>query len=125
MFLRAEACNTTVYIQNRSPHKILGEKTPKETISRLNPVIGHLRIFGCQFYIHVPVEKRTKLEPSRQKGIFVGYNETSKAYRIFIPVQQKKVVSRDVKFEENLASRKSRETSAVTKDEEQQAPKDE
>jgi hypothetical protein len=125
MFLRAEACNTEVYMQNRSPHKILGEKTPKETISGLNPEIGHLRIFGCQVYIHVPVEKRTKLEPSRQKGIFVGYSETSKAYRIFIPVQQKKVVSRDVKFEENLASRKSRETSTVTKDEEQQAPKDE
>jgi hypothetical protein len=55
----------------------------------------------------------------------VGYIETSKAYRIFIPVKQKKVVSRDVKFEENFTSRKSRETSTVTKDEEQQAPKDE
>ena len=103
----------------------MGEKTPKETISGLNPVIGHLRIFGCQVYIHVPLEKRTKLEPSRQKGIFVGYNETSKAYRIFIPVQQKKVVSRDVKFEENLASRKSRDLPQVEEDEEQEVPKGE
>jgi hypothetical protein len=35
----------------------------------------------------------------------VGYNETSKDYKIFIPAQRKIVVSRYVKFEENLASR--------------------
>jgi hypothetical protein len=40
------------------------------------------------------VEKRMKLEPSRHKGIFVGYNETSKAYKIFIPVQRKTIVSK-------------------------------
>jgi transposase InsO family protein len=85
MFLWEEACNTTVYVQNRSPHRILGDKTPEEAFSGVKPEIGHLRIFGCPVYIHVPVEKRTKLEPSGQKGIFVGYNETSKAYMIFIP----------------------------------------
>jgi hypothetical protein len=58
------------------------------------------------------------LDPSRQKGIFVGYSETSKDYRIFIPVQQKIVVRRDVKFEENLASRSTHESSTVREDEE-------
>jgi hypothetical protein len=52
------------------------------------------------------VEKRTKLQPSGQRGILVGYSEDSKAYRVFLPDQHKTVVSRDVKFEENLASRK-------------------
>eukprot|EP00253_Pinus_taeda_P029387 PITA_29387 len=28
-FLWAEACNTTVYIQNRTPHRVLGKGTPK------------------------------------------------------------------------------------------------
>jgi hypothetical protein len=87
----------------------LGDKTPEEAFTGVKPKIGHFRIFGCPVYIHVPVEKRTKLEPSGEKGIFVGYNETSKAYRIFIPAQRKTMVSRDVKFEENLASRKSHE----------------
>jgi hypothetical protein len=64
----------------------LGDKTLEEAFSGVKPEIGHLRIFGCPVYIHVPVEKRMKLEPSGQKGIFVGYNETSKDYRIFIPV---------------------------------------
>ena len=42
-----------------------------------------MRIFGIPVYIHVPKEKRSKLEPSRKKDIFVGYSESSKAYRIY------------------------------------------
>ena len=68
------------------------------------------RIFGCLTYSHVPSEKRTKLEPTAEKGIFVGYDETSKAFRIYLPSQRKVVVRRDVKFEEEQAFRKSRES---------------
>jgi hypothetical protein len=84
----------------------------------VKPEIEHLRIFGCLVYIHVPVEKRKKLEPSVQKGGFVEYNETSKAYNIFIPVHRKIVVRRDVKFKENIAYRRSQESSVVIEDEE-------
>jgi hypothetical protein len=61
-------------------------------------------------YIHVPKEKRTKLEPSRRKGIFIGYSETSKAYRIYIPGQRQIEISRDVTFDEDEAFRRSRES---------------
>jgi hypothetical protein len=64
-----------------------------------------------------------EVEAFREKGIFFGYNETSKAYKIFIPTQRKTIVSRDVKFEENLASRKSHELPPVAEDEEKEAPK--
>jgi hypothetical protein len=64
MHLWAEASNTTVYVQNRSPHKILGNKTPEEVFTRKKLEVNHLRIFGFLVYIHVPKEKRTKLEPS-------------------------------------------------------------
>ena len=47
--------------------------------------VSHLRIFGFPVYIHIPKEKRTKLDPSGKKGIFVGYSESSKAYRIYFP----------------------------------------
>ena len=66
-------------------------------------------MFGCLTFSHVPSEKRTKLEPTAEKGIFVGYIKTSKAYRIYIPVQWKLVVRRDVKFQEDCAFRKSME----------------
>jgi hypothetical protein len=69
-FLWAEACNTIVYIQNRSPHKALGRKTPKEIFTGRRPKIGHFGIFGCLVYCHVPSKKRTKLKATAEKGIF-------------------------------------------------------
>jgi hypothetical protein len=60
-------------------------------------------------YIHVPKEKRTKMEPSGKKGVFVGYSENSKAYRIYVPCQRKIEVSRGVTFHEEATFKKSRE----------------
>jgi hypothetical protein len=84
LFLWDEDCNIAVYLQNMSPHRVLGDKTPEEDFSGKKPNVGHFRIFGCLTFSHVPSEKRTKLEPTTEKGIFVGYNETSKAYHIYI-----------------------------------------
>jgi hypothetical protein len=74
-----------MYIQNMCPHAILKEKNLAEVFSGIKPEVGHLRIFGCLVYIHVPKEKRTKMEPSAKKRVFVGYSEKSKAYRIYVP----------------------------------------
>ena len=52
----------------------------------------------------------------------MSYNETSNAYRVYIPEQKKTVVSKDVKFED-LASKKSHEPIPMTEDEEQEALK--
>lgn len=35
MYLWGEACSTSVYVQNRSPHRILGDKTPEEVFTRV------------------------------------------------------------------------------------------
>ena len=86
MHLWEEATRTTVYVHNRTPHKVLSNKTPEEAFSSEKPEVSHLRIFGCPMYIHIPKEKRTKLDPSGRKGIFVGYNETSKEYRILAKI---------------------------------------
>jgi hypothetical protein len=110
MHLWAEASSTIVYVHNRSPHKILGNKTPKEVFTGKKPEVSHLRIFGCLVFIHVPKEKRTKLEPSGKKGTFIGYNETSKTYRIYIPGKRQIENSRDVKFDEDETFRRSRKS---------------
>ena len=52
-------------------------------------------------YIHILKEKRTKLDPSGKKGIFVGYSESSKAYKIYFPGLKKIDISRDVTFVED------------------------
>ena len=82
--LCAEITGTDVYIQNRSPHAILGEQTPKEIFTKKKPAVDHMWIFGIPVYVHVPKEKRAKLEPSGKKGICVSYNDSSKAYRIYV-----------------------------------------
>jgi hypothetical protein len=61
------------------------EKNTKEMFTREKLEVNHLRMFGCLVYVHVPNDKRLKLDPSGKKGIFVGYSETSKAYRVYIP----------------------------------------
>lgn len=63
MFLWGEASKTTAYVQNRCPHWILEYKIPEEVFIGEKPNVEHLRIFGCPVYVHVPKEKRTKLEP--------------------------------------------------------------
>jgi hypothetical protein len=108
MILWAEASMTAVYIQNRSPHKILRNMTPEEAFTGVKPEVGHFRIFECPVYFNVPKEKRTKLDPSGRKGTFVGYSESSKAYRIYIPGQRQIEVNRDVTFEEEIAFQRSR-----------------
>ena len=111
-----------MYVQNRCFHAILKDKTPEEVFTRLKPKVGHLRIFGCPVYIHVPKEKRTKMEPSRKKGVFVGYNESYKAYMIYIPSQRKIEVSRDVTFHEEAAFKKSRELQQETEADQPTSP---
>jgi hypothetical protein len=89
MYLWAEAARTVVYVQNRSPHKVLENKTPDEVFSGEVPEVSHLRIFGCLVYIHIPKDKRIKLDPSGKKVIFFGYSKTSKAYRVYVPGYKK------------------------------------
>jgi hypothetical protein len=110
LFLWAEACYTAVYQQNRSPHRAVESTTPEEAFSGKKPEVGHFRIFGCITYSYVPSEKRTKLEPTTERGIFVGYSETSKDFCIYLPSLRKTVLRRDVRFEEDGAFRKSRGT---------------
>ena len=85
------------------------------------PEVSHLKTFGCVVYLHVPKEKRSKLDPSRKKGIFVGYSDQSKAYKIYIPCFRKSEVSRDVTFDEYVSFNKHRNTHVD--EEEQEAPK--
>ena len=83
-FLWGEVANITVYFQNRCPHQALDSKTPEEIFTGKKPDVSHFRIFVSPIYFHVPNEKRSKLDASKKKGIFVGYSETSKAYRICV-----------------------------------------
>ena len=48
------------------------------------------------------------MEPSGKKGIFVGYCEVSKAFRIYIPYHHHIEINRDVTIDEEATLNKSR-----------------
>ena len=75
--------------------------------SRERLEVSHLNIFGCLVYIHIPKEKRSKLDPSRKKRLFVEYSEQLKSYWIYIPGYRQFDIGRDVIFDEDSPLKKS------------------
>lgn len=53
--------------------------------------------------MHIPKEKRHKLEEKTEKGIFLGYSSQSKGYRVYSLKTKKLIISRDVEFDEHAA----------------------
>jgi hypothetical protein len=103
-----EATKTTMYVQNRLSHSALGFNTPEDMFFGKKPEVSHLKIFGCPIFVHIPKEKRTKMDPSEKKGIFVGYCEVSKAFIFYILGYHHIKINRDVTFDEDATLKKSR-----------------
>jgi hypothetical protein len=104
MHLWVEVARIAVNDQNRLSHNALGFKNPEEMFSGKKPKVSHLKIFGCPMFVHISNERSTKLDPSRKKGIFVGYYEVSKAFRIYRPGYHHIEISRDVTFYEDATT---------------------
>jgi muramidase (phage lysozyme) len=96
-----EAMQTAVYVLNRTLFRIL-DRTPYESWFNTKSSFSHLFIFGCPAYIYAEKHTRTKLDPKSQPGLFMGYSDTSKAYRIWDLTKEKIVVTRDVIFHKTL-----------------------
>lgn len=56
----------------------------------------HLKVFGTSVMVHVPKVKRRKFDPKAVKGVFVGYCEDTKGFRVYLPESHKFEISRDV-----------------------------
>jgi hypothetical protein len=108
MHLCEEAARTTMYVQNKLSRSALGFKTPEEMFYGKKPEVRHLKIFGFLVFVQIPNERRTELDPSGNKGIFVGCCEVSNAFRIYIPGYHHIEINRDVTFDEYATLKKSR-----------------
>ncbi|KAK8938636.1 hypothetical protein KSP39_PZI011049 [Platanthera zijinensis] len=96
-----EAVNTTVYLLNRAPCRALQQSTPLEAWSGPKPSVSHLKIFGSIFFSLQLQKGRDKLAEKGEKGILLGYSESSKAYRVYNPLTKKLLITRDVIVDEN------------------------
>jgi hypothetical protein len=79
-----EVVVTVVYILNRSPIKALNGRTSYETWYGRKPAVSHLRVFSCLTF-GKEVGHIGKLDNRSTPGVFIGYSDGSKAYRILDP----------------------------------------
>ena len=103
LHLWVEACNTMVYLHNRSLHRTPGMKTPEEAFNSKRPDVGHFRIFGSLLYFHVTKDAQKKLDPTAKLGILVGYTDTPHNYQVYFPTSRRTMVHRDLNFDEQKA----------------------
>jgi hypothetical protein len=72
-----------------------------------------LRIFGCPTYVHVQSGERSKLDSKSRKCICLGLESGVKGYRLWDPVSKKRIVSRDVVFDEAYMLRKGEDEAST------------
>lgn len=98
----AEAVKHAVYLLNRLPTKVLGDRTPYETWTGRKPSLAHLKVFGCTAHAKAVTPHLKKLDDRSRKLVYFGVEDGSKAYRLYDPNSNKIVISRDTVFQEGL-----------------------
>ena len=91
----AEAVDAVAYIRNCT-----STLTPLQVWSGEKPNIGHLKVFGCTAFAHIPDTQRQKLDKKAVKLRFVGYSIQSKGYRLLDEKTSQVYIHRDVVFNE-------------------------
>lgn len=73
-----------------------------EALTGHKPNVSHFRVIGSTAFILIPKEKRgDKLQATNSRAILIGYDEQSKAYRLYDPISKQIVVSHHVHFLEH------------------------
>ena len=96
-----EAVRWCVHVQNRSPTTVVSHGTPEEVWSGVKPRVDYFRIFGCIAHVHIPDQRRRKLDDKSHTCVLLGVSDETKAYKLFDPMTKTVIVSRDVIFEED------------------------
>ncbi|MBW0498792.1 hypothetical protein O181_038507 [Austropuccinia psidii MF-1] len=82
---RGHAFMWAAYTNNMLPNLHTGQKTPTKILFKITPQINRMRIFGETAFIHVPQEKRHKLDDQAVKGMVVMHLPNSKGWLFYIP----------------------------------------
>ena len=103
----AKVVRTACYLIKRSPTTTLDGGIPEEVWTGKKVNYSHLKIFGCEAFVHIPKEHRIKLDDKSMKCIFLGYEDGEFGYRLWDPVRHKVIRSSDFIFNELRMFRKS------------------
>ncbi|GJU74451.1 retrovirus-related pol polyprotein from transposon TNT 1-94 [Tanacetum coccineum] len=99
-FLWAEAFSTACFTQNRSIIHLRYNTTPYELLRGRKPNVEYFHVFGSLCYPTINREDLGKMKPKADIGIFIGYSETSKGFRIYNQRTKKIMETIHVKFDE-------------------------
>ena len=78
-----EAVSTACHTLNRVYFKLDIKKTPYELWRGKTPIVKYLQIFGSDCYIMHDRENLEKFDAKSNKGYFLGYSSTSRAYKVY------------------------------------------
>ena len=81
--LWGEAVNIACHTLNRVYFRPDSKKTPYELWGGKKSVVKYFRIFGSDCYILRDREHLEKFDAKSDKGYFLGYSSTSRAYRVY------------------------------------------
>ncbi|KAK9703929.1 hypothetical protein QE152_g29003 [Popillia japonica] len=99
-----EALRTATYLLNRSTNSTCVGSTPYEKWFGLKPDLSHVKIFGSDCFVQVPKQTgRKKWDEKARKVFLVGFEPTSKNFRLYDANNQKVFISCNVKFNETQA----------------------
>ncbi|GJT15941.1 retrovirus-related pol polyprotein from transposon TNT 1-94 [Tanacetum coccineum] len=102
-FLWAEAIATACFIHNRSTVHTRHNKTPYELIRSRKPNIEYFHVFGSLCYPTNNRDDLGKMKPKVEIGVFIGYSESSRGFRIYNRRTKKIMEMIHVKFDELTA----------------------
>ena len=112
-----EAVLTACYLMNIRLCVTDKTKTAYEVWHGHKPLVQHLRVFGCDVYVHIHKDHRKKMDAKATKGIFIGYDRNREnGYRVYDIVNHRVMISRDVKFFEKSFTAAREVVSSVAAD---------
>ena len=76
----------------------LVDKTPYDSWDGKRLYLAHLIVFVCDAFVHIPKERRQKLDNRLDKCIFIKYKDGVKGYKLWNLAIRTIVYSRDVIF---------------------------
>ncbi|KAH9697591.1 Integrase catalytic domain-containing protein [Citrus sinensis] len=79
----AEAVNTACYVLNWVLIRPNLNKTPYELWKDRKPNVGYFKVFGCKCFVLNTKDNLGKFDPKSDVDIFLGYSNSSKAYRVY------------------------------------------
>src|SRR5277367_341938 len=98
----ADAVDIVVYLINRGPSSSLDGGIIEEAWTSEKVNYSFLKTFGCEAFVHINKENRTKLDAKLKKCTFIGYGVNDFSYHFYDYEKHKIGRSRDVIFNEKV-----------------------